>query len=683
MSLRALVLGFLLAMLVAVGGHFNDVYMYQTYMVGNHFPVSVMGLLVVLVLVVNPLLRRMRLGRMLRSAELAVIVALPLAACVVPGSGFLRTLTPTLVLPIHYEKMIPSWQKNQVLDYAPHTLMAGGAEDSEEIVGSFLQGKYSPTGGHIGLRDVPWAGWLPALSRWLPLFLLLMFGLIGLALVLHRQWVHHEHLVYPIAEFVRMLGSETSEPGAPATGPVWQDRVFWYGFVPVFLLHLVNGLHAWFPTWLEIPHRIDISPFRELLPGLVLSRGGGGLFYGTLYFSVIAFAYFLRSDVTLSLGLCPLATVLFATGATTYGITMTSSRVEPTEIQGLLFGAYFGMAAFILFNGRSYYSRVLAAAFGRRTAGDRPALSAVWGCRAFLLCAALATVLSGWMGLDWPFALLNTFLLVLMFVVMSRICVETGLFFLAPEWLPIAVLAGFLGPECIGPHNIAVLTLIGVILAVDPREAMMPFVTNALRMVEDVRVAKGRTAIAMGGTLLVGTVAGLVVVLWLQYDRGVGLIDQWATRRVPQMTFNAVDRNVQILKAEDQLEAAEQAGMAQRFAAVRPTRGFVGFFAVGLALLLACAVMRLRFSRWPLHPVLFLVWFTWNGSTFAWSFMVGWFVKALVVRYGGGKTYRRLKPAMLGVIAGEMGAGLLFMLVGAVYYFLTGLPPERYAVFPR
>jgi len=50
MSIRAIVTGFLFAMLVAMGGHFNDVYMQQTFMVGNFFPVSVIGLLLAAIL---------------------------------------------------------------------------------------------------------------------------------------------------------------------------------------------------------------------------------------------------------------------------------------------------------------------------------------------------------------------------------------------------------------------------------------------------------------------------------------------------------------------------------------------------------------------------------------------------------------------------------------------------------
>jgi hypothetical protein len=37
---------------------------------------------------------------------------------------------------------------------------------------------------------------------------------------------------------------------------------------------------------------------------------------------------------------------------------------------------------------------------------------------------------------------------------------------------------------------------------------------------------------------------------------------------------------------------------------------------------------------------------------------------------------------MIGVIAGELLAGLLWMIVGASYYFFTGRTPAAYTIFP-
>ena len=105
-------------------------------------------------------------------------------------------------------------------------------------------------------------------------------------------------------------------------------------------------------------------------------------------------------------------------------------------------------------------------------------------------------------------------------------------------------------------------------------------------------------------------------------------------------------------------------------------------FGGGLGIVLAFAAIRLRWPKWPLHPVLFLVWSSYAGRMFAASFLSGWGVKLLVTRYGGALWYQRLKPLMFGLIAGEMLGGLTPMAVGLVYWLATGLPPKSFYILP-
>ena len=62
------------------------------------------------------------------------------------------------------------------------------------------------------------------------------------------------------------------------------------------------------------------------------------------------------------------------------------------------------------------------------------------------------------------------------------------------------------------------------------------------------------------------------------------------------------------------------------------------------------------------------------------AFLLGALVKWLVLKYGGNRTYKRIKPLMIGLIAGEVLGALLPSLVGAIYYFLTGERPKAFQV---
>ncbi|HNT36481.1 MAG TPA: hypothetical protein PKH07_15950, partial [bacterium] len=97
MTVRAVFLGLLGSIAVCGFTYFNDAVIYQTLLVGNHMPFSVYGALIFFLLFIRPLLERTWKKWALSGSELAVILALVLASCCIPSSGFMRTLTPTLM----------------------------------------------------------------------------------------------------------------------------------------------------------------------------------------------------------------------------------------------------------------------------------------------------------------------------------------------------------------------------------------------------------------------------------------------------------------------------------------------------------------------------------------------------------------------------------------------------------
>lgn len=66
----------------------------------------------------------------------------------------------------------------------------------------------------------------------------------------------------------------------------------------------------------------------------------------------------------------------------------------------------------------------------------------------------------------------------------------------------------------------------------------------------------------------------------------------------------------------------------------------------------------------------------------AFSFIIGWLIKVAVTRYGGPRLYQNLKPLMIGLIAGDMLGGFIPMIIGLIYYLVTGLPPAQFSTMP-
>ena len=96
------------------------------------------------------------------------------------------------------------------------------------------------------------------------------------------------------------------------------------------------------------------------------------------------------------------------------------------------------------------------------------------------------------------------------------------------------------------------------------------------------------------------------------------------------------------------------------------------FFLYGFLAVLAVSLLRFRFAGFPIHPILFLIWGSYPSNC-AWaSFLIGWFIKQLVVRFGGGGVYQKCKPLFVGLIAGEILVIGITIAMDFAYYLATG-----------
>ncbi|MHC4251459.1 MAG: DUF6785 family protein, partial [Planctomycetota bacterium] len=531
----------------------------------------------------------------------------------------------------------------------------------------------------IDFGDVPWYAWGRTLiCFWVPLLLAMSFGVIGLALVVHKQWSTHEHLPYPIIQFASSLLPAEGE----ARGGVFRNRLFWIGTGAVFALHLNNYAYQWWPQDLvQIPQQFNFTSLRPLLPNLV--RGGDNwLLNPKIFFTAVAFAYFVSTEVSLSLGIAPFVYATVAGVFVGYGVSFRGGWYSSSIQFFLHAGAFFGMFLFLAYTGRRWFAQVFRKAIGL-TSSDEVGSSAVWGARVFMAGTLVFVVMLMMVGLAWQWAVIYTCGVLIVFIVMSRVVAETGCFFIHPYCLPGTVIAGALGAKVVGPRAMLIMFFVSSILLMDPREAVMPFMVHGLKLIEGRRISLGRTAAWGGAAVAVGLAVAVPVVLYLQYSMGGKATgDGWTLNAVPKSAMNVVVGTKQRLVAQGALSQAGNMGFFEGLRGLSPEWPAVTGFFVAMGLVLAFSVARIRFARWPLHPVMFLILGTWQSRTLGASFLVGWLIKTLVTRYGGATTYLRLKPLMIGIIAGDLFGGILPMIVGTLYYFITGDLPESYRVLP-
>ena len=406
-----------------------------------------------------------------------------------------------------------------------------------------------------------------------------------------------------------------------------------------------------------------------------MSGGGARCLSITIRFMPIGFAYFLANDVAFSLGIGPYLWCFIVGMFMKYGISLEGGDYMSLKTSIFInFGAYFGFFIAILFWGRHYYKSVFRKAIGLKdTESIEPQY--VWAARCAMVGALLFTFFVWNSGLDLPLAVLYSGGALIIFVVVGRITAETGLFFLQVWTFPCVVLWGLLGPQALGPDTLAVLCLISCVILLDPREALMPYMVNSIKLLDLHRARIGRTAALCAVSVLLGLLIAVPVTLYFQYDRGLFTIDGW-TQLASGFPFqNAVKIKRDLMLTGDLDKAQSLSGWA-RFANARPqSRCVIGLLA-GVVVVLLFSVARVRFSWWPLHPVMFLVWGTYPMWRFGPCFLFGWLVKVVVVKYGGARLYRQLTPLMLGLIAGEILGYLVSIVAGLGYWAVSGELPR-------
>jgi hypothetical protein len=586
-------------------------------------------------------------------------------------------------MPHHYERTEPGWKDQGVVEMVPEQMLVDITVDENEVVDGFKQG-LGVGDEHIPVSRVPWRAWGRTFRFWLPVILSLWFALIGLSLVLHRQWSQNEHLPYPIATFTNSL---LPEPGRAVTG-IFRNRLFWIGLVLVLVYHLNNFAYLWFPDYLvPITRAVDLGPLQKFFPAMI--RGGGyRLLVPTIYFTVLGIAFFIPTDVSLAFGLGPFL------WATVIGIMANYGILLDQELEGkgwylalkpktfVLFGANVGVFLALIYTGRHHYLTVMRQSLGLKSREKQVYAAEKWGARMFFMLMAVFVWQLSRVGIDWQLSVLYALVLIIFYVVMSRLIAETGLFYIQPFFFPCVVLWGIFGIKSLGPGTLLLMQMVSMILVVDPRESLMPFIVNSFKVLEERQVPLGRVARYSALSVVLGLAVALPITLYIQYDFGSVVFDGWADGAVPKFPFDNAVAIKQKLDSQGLLaEAGTRLGWG-RFAEMAPNPVCMWAMAAGFVLVVLFTIGRLRFPWWPIHPLIFVTWATEPIWRLCGTFLLGWVVKVMVTKYGGSRLYNRLKPLMIGLIAGEVLGAVFPSIVGAVYYFVTGDTPKSFLVLP-
>ena len=88
------------------------------------------------------------------------------------------------------------------------------------------------------------------------------------------------------------------------------------------------------------------------------------------------------------------------------------------------------------------------------------------------------------------------------------------------------------------------------------------------------------------------------------------------------------------------------------------------FIFTGMVVMSFLIFMRYTFFWWRVHPLGYAMTTSWAPYTIWFSIFLGWLAKFIILRAGGLKLYRKMRPFFLGIVLGESLIGGIWIVVG-------------------
>ena len=631
----ALLLGALLAGLAGVIIPYADNRLGGSQPGYGHLPIAPVFFLLILLGLWNGLLARPWPRLRLSRAELALIYCMVLATCALATCGYIDWLFSVVTAPPYFDsperrwhqlffRFIPSW-------FAPR----GDAESP--VIRSFYEGL--PRGMRL-----PWGDWGLPLAAWTTFVTLFFTAFLCLATLLRHRWIYSERLTFPLAQVPLAIIAEP--PAQHPAQTLFRNRLFWLGFAIPLLIHSLNGVHLWFPALPELSTRR--IPLGEAFagPGPLGELGDINLW---ILFAIVGVAYLVPREISLSMWLLFWVQSLEKVTLNAAGMTRFQDLTIPDILRDQDIGVWATWLLLVFWGARREFLATLrlASRHGWFRRHDPllplPYLLALAG---FLLSIAGMTAWLALAGMSVLLALAFLLAFAGEAIVFSRLVNAAGVVF--PDARPRTGedLRLLLGTSNISPRNLTIMAYPEMIFTEERQTTLFPYLMEVLKISDQARVPGRWLLPALFCALLTTLAGGYWSRLHLSYHFGANTLSGWRNTDGNLLPF--------IWLKSYLTDPKPPAGLYHW--------SFIGLGAAAMSVLL---LVQRRFLWWPIHPVGALMADSWMMDKMWFSFLLGWLCAALLSRYGGHQTYRRLRPLFLGLIIGEICTAVLWILIDA------------------
>ncbi|MFT5376063.1 MAG: hypothetical protein ACI906_002897 [Candidatus Latescibacterota bacterium] len=627
-SARAILTGSILSLCIACGAPYGNMVIRGSYLALDFSTPGAIFLFFLLVGPLNFLAGKLHRGLALARPELLVVYTMLIIASAIPTMGLSEYLL-TIITGAQYFATPENEWASLIGFHVPSWMVP----QNTAAITWFYEGLPEGTA-------LPWQPWVEPLSYWALFVLSLYLVMISSMVILRRQWVERERLIFPIVQ-VPLEMVRTAEPGTRA---FLHNPVMWVGFALPLLVSSINGLHA-YHSMVPIIQQVSTVPiFRDAVT--LIFR---------LSFPMVGFSYLINLDIALSLWFFNLLAKIMQGAMGILGIASTQklgifgAASKPILAhQGQ--GAFFVLVFFGLWLARSH----LRAVWRKAVAGDETVDDSqeIMSYRAALICLVSGyLIMAAWLTLaGMPlWAALSTLVLALtIFVGLTRVVAESGVAAAVSPLIASATLVSAVGSSVLGPAGMVGLAYTHV-WGADIRTFVMASCIHSLKLSEGM----GKNVRPLFWVMLLAIFLSLIgsvwTILYLAYEYGGINLNGWFFGSGARAPFDFIAEKLKT-PTEPSLEGW-------------------GNTLFGGSLMALLMMARHRLLWWPLHPIGYPISMVWLMDQLWFSIFLAWFLKLVIMKYGGPSLFRRAKPFFLGLIVGQFtGAGLWLVID-----YLTGM----------
>jgi hypothetical protein len=227
----------------------------------------------------------------------------------------------------------------------------------------------------------------------------------------------------------------------------------------------------------------------------------------------------------------------------------------------------------------------------------------------------------------------------IMSIVLTWMVADGGFLFLLAIFRPSDYIMVTMGSARFNAASHTILTFEKTLMF-DMRESIMPHIMNSFKATDFVRLKRRQLMWVIGLVMVVAIAASYFSGLMTWYHVGGLKMGYWYD---PE-PYNRLTSFLNYPRDTNWTE--------------------LGLIFTGVVVMSFLIFMRYTFFWWRVHPLGYAMTTSWAPYTIWFSIFLGWMAKFFILRAGGLKLYRKMRPFFLGIVLGESLIGGIWIVIG-------------------